>query len=186
MYIIAIYIYIYTMQPAINFQYDCPQLNVKNFSYLTIENVGFLGFLAKCGFPAFPPYVICNLRLFFPYFQKCGDGISKMCQNYDRWNPKLHHMFMVVSNGWWTKSLLGKWLGISKHPFTTGCLGFQVYVWFLKTPCGQKDMPHSKKTQLQPPPEYLTPQALTKATRISCSMCFSSEFPCVLFVVMIF
>ena len=132
------------------------------------------------------PYVICNLRLFFPYFQKCGDGISKMCQNYDRWNPKLHHMFMVVSNGWWTKSLLGKWLGISKHPFTTGCLGFQVYVWFLKTPCGQKDMPHSKKTQLQPPPEYLTPQALTKATRISYSMCFSSEFPCVLFVVMIF
>ena len=48
-----------------------------------------------------------------------------------------------------------------------------VYVCFLKTPCGQKDMPHSKKTQLQPPPECLTPQAVCVFP--------SEKNPCVLF-----
>ena len=33
---------------------------------------------------------------------------------------------MVVSIGWWTKSLHRKWLEITKHLFINGCLGFQV------------------------------------------------------------
>ena len=40
-----------------------------------------------------------------------------------RWMEK--HMAMVVSIGWWTKSLHRKWLEITKHPFFYGCLGFR-------------------------------------------------------------
>ena len=32
------------------------------------------------------------------------------------WYPKANHFLMVVSIGWWTKSLHGKWLEITKHP----------------------------------------------------------------------
>ena len=41
-------------------------------------------------------------------------------------------VFWVVSIGWWTKSLYGKWLAITKHPFKIGCLeGVCVCVLFL-------------------------------------------------------
>ena len=32
------------------------------------------------------------------------------------WNSKANQFFMVASIGWWTKSLHGKWLEITKHP----------------------------------------------------------------------
>ena len=45
-----------------------------------------------------------------------------------------HDFWMVVSIGWWTKSLHGKWLEITKHPSIKKkkvFLGFQVYYKYI-------------------------------------------------------
>ena len=42
------------------------------------------------------------------------------------WNLMAIHLQLVVSIRWWTKSLHGEWLEITKHPFKTGCLEFHI------------------------------------------------------------
>ena len=41
-----------------------------------------------------------------------------------------NQFFMVVSTGWWTKTLRKKWLEI-KHPWKNGCLRYLVHIYYV-------------------------------------------------------
>ena len=45
------------------------------------------------------------------------------------WNPKQPDFLWLEINWMIPLFLLGKWLEITKHPFKSGCLGFQVYIY---------------------------------------------------------
>ena len=74
-------------------------------------------------------------------------GISLFLELFFRWSmlnfrgvhvhlePETSMFYKVVSIGWWTKSLHGKWWFHNFHPLITACLGFQVYVSILFIHC---------------------------------------------------
>ena len=63
-----------------------------------------------------------------------------------------------------SKPLLGKWLEIGKHPFKTGCLGFQVYIYI----CVYITVSYHLRFRWEPfpihkKPRFVAPLAIAKA-----------------------
>ena len=54
-----------------------------------------------------------------------GVKTTILAEELTAWNPKANQIFMVGNQLDDSKPLLGKWLEITKHPFKSGCLGFQ-------------------------------------------------------------